>query len=234
MSVEYVITPAPRATLPVVGTTAVFPVRRAYCIGRNYAAHTREMGGDPTREPPFFFQKSADCLQPVPAGVTVHHPYPTLTHNYHHEIEMVVALKSGGMHIPVEKALDHVFGYAIGLDMTRRDLQDEAKQLRRPWDSGKSSDMSGPCGPLHPVSQVGHLAKGFIRVSVDGIVKQNGNISDMIWSVAEQISILSQAYHLEAGDVIFSGTPDGVGPVTRGQTMLCEIEHLGEISLKVV
>ena len=234
MTAEFVITPPPRAALPVVGTTARFPMRRAYCIGRNYAAHAREMGGDPTREPPFFFQKSADCLQPVPHEGVTDHPYPSLTSNYHHEIEMVVALKSGGINIPVEKALDHVFGYAVGLDMTRRDLQDEAKQLRRPWDAGKSSDLSGPCGPLYPVAQVGHPSKGLIRVSVDGVVKQSGDLSDMIWSVAEQISILSHAYRLEAGDVIFSGTPDGVGPVVKGQTMKAEVEGLGAFTLKVV
>ncbi len=234
MKSEFVIAPPQRASLPVVGTSARFPVRRVYCIGRNYAAHAREMGGDPTREPPFFFQKSADCLQPIAQDGVTDHPYPTLTQNYHHEIEMVVALHSGGVDIPVDQALSHVFGYGVGLDMTRRDLQDEAKQLRRPWDAGKSSDLSGPCGPLYPVAQVGHLSKGSIRVSVDGVVKQSGDLSDMIWSVAEQISILSQAYRLEAGDVIFSGTPDGVGPVQRGQTMLGEIEGLGAIHLKVV
>jgi fumarylpyruvate hydrolase len=234
MSESFVIPPAPRPAVPVVGSDRLFAVRRVYCIGRNYAAHTREMGGDPTREAPFFFQKASDTLQPVADGGAARHVYPPMTSNYHHEVEMLVALKSGGTDIPVESALNHVFGYAVGLDMTRRDLQDEAKQLRRPWEAGKSSDHSAPCGPLFPVGQVGHPAKGFIRVSVDGIVRQNGDLSDMIWSVAEQIAILSRYYTLEAGDVILSGTPDGVGKVERGQTMLAEIAGLGSITLNVV
>lgn len=234
MSESYAIAIEPRPALPVAGSDKLFPVRRVYCIGRNYAAHTREMGGDPTREPPFFFAKAADTLQPVPAGQTVDHPYPPQSSNYHHEIEMVVALKSGGRDIPESDALNHVFGYAIGLDMTRRDLQDEAKQLRRPWETGKSSDLSGPVGPIHPVSEVGHPAKGAIGVSVNGAAKQHGDLSDMIWSVAEQIAILSRFYELKAGDMIFSGTPEGVGKVERGDVMVGSIEGLGEISLKVV
>lgn len=231
---QYAIDIEPRPALPVAGSDLTFPVRRVYCIGRNYAAHAREMGGDPTREPPFFFNKTADALQVVPAGRTVAHPYPPMSSNYHHEIEMVVALKSGGKDIPVEDALSHVFGYGIGLDMTRRDLQDEAKQLRRPWETGKSADLSGPVGPIHPVSEVGHPAKGLIRVSVNGTPRQSADLSDMIWSVAEQISILSRFYELKAGDVIFSGTPEGVGKVERGDEMVGEIAGLGEVRLKVV
>jgi fumarylpyruvate hydrolase len=224
----------PRPTLPIAGSDLVFPLRRVYCIGRNYAAHAREMGGDPTREPPFFFNKAPDTLQPVAPGVTVDHPYPPRTENYHHEIEMLVALKSGGRDIPREQALDCVFGYAVGLDMTRRDLQDEAKQLRRPWETGKSADSSGPVGPIYPVSAVGHLGKGRISLSVDGQMRQDADLADMVWSVAEQISILSSYYELKAGDVIFSGTPEGVGRVDRGQVMVGAIDGLGEIRLKVV
>jgi fumarylpyruvate hydrolase len=230
----YVI-PAPQIpALPVAGTDDLFPVRRVYCVGRNYAAHAREMGGDPTREPPFFFMKPADALQPVAEGRTVDHPYPPKTGNYHFEIEMVVALAKGGRDIPVEQALDHVFGYAVGLDMTRRDLQDEAKQLRRPWELGKSADLSGPVGPIHPASRVGHPSNGSISLSVDGTIKQKADLSDMIWSVAEQIAYLSSYFELAPGDVIFSGTPEGVGAVTQGQTMVGAVEGLGEIRLRVV
>ncbi len=231
---SFVFEPAARPALPVVGTDKLFPVRRVYCVGRNYAAHAREMGGDPTREPPFFFNKAADALQPAPNGTTIDHPYPPKTANYHFELEMVVALSGGGKDIPVEKALDCVFGYAVGLDMTRRDLQDEAKALKRPWELGKSSDLSGPVGPLYPVSLVGHKAKGPISLTVDGVVKQKADLADMIWSVAEQISFLSTYFEVCPGDVIFSGTPDGVGAVTPGQTMVAAVDGLGEISLKVV
>jgi len=230
----YVIPEPSIAALPVAGTDDLFPVRRVYCVGRNYAAHAREMGGDPTREPPFFFMKPADALQPV-AGVEVtDHPYPPKTGNYHFEVEMVVALAKGGRDIPVDKALDHVFGYAIGLDMTRRDLQDEAKQLRRPWELGKAADLSGPVGLLHPASKIGHPASGSITLAVEGVVRQKADLSDMIWSVAEQIAYLSSYFELAPGDVIFSGTPEGVGAVTQGQTMTAAVEGLGEIRLRVV
>jgi fumarylpyruvate hydrolase len=230
----YVI-PAPSIpALPVASTDDLFPVRRVYCVGRNYAAHAREMGGDPTREPPFFFMKPAGALQPVAEGATVDHPYPPKTANYHFEIELVVALAKGGRDIPVDQALDHVFGYAVGLDMTRRDLQDEAKQLRRPWELGKAADLSGPVGPIHPVAAVGHPANGTISLTLEGATKQKADLSDMIWSVAEQIAYLSTYFELAPGDVIFSGTPDGVGAVTQGQTMIGAVEGLGEIRLRVV
>lgn len=230
----YVI-PSPAITaLPVAGSADLFPVRRVYCVGRNYAAHAREMGGDPTREPPFFFMKPADAIQPVPDGQTAQHPYPPKTQNYHFEIEMVVALAKGGRDISVDQALDHVFGYAVGLDMTRRDLQDEAKQLRRPWELGKTADRSGPVGPIVPAARIGHPAGGAISLTVDGTVRQKADLSDMIWSVAEQIAYLSAYFELQPGDVIFSGTPDGVGAVTQGQTMVGAIEGLGEIRLQVV
>lgn len=230
----YVI-PAPTVpALPIADSSDLFPVRRVYCVGRNYAAHAREMGGDPTREPPFFFMKPADALQPVPAGRAIDHPYPPKTGNYHFEIELVVALAKGGRDIPVSEALEHVYGYAVGLDMTRRDLQDEAKQLRRPWELGKAADLSGPVGPLLPASRIGHPGAGAISLTVDGEAKQKADLSDMIWSVAEQISYLSSYFELAPGDIIFSGTPDGVGPVMKGQTMTGAIEGLGEIRLRVV
>lgn len=221
-------------TIPVVGTSEVFPVRRIYCIGRNYAAHAREMGSDPTREPPFFFQKPTDAIQYVAPGTTGSNPYPSLTKNYHYEIELVAALKSGGKDIPIADALQHVYGYAIGLDMTRRDLQRGMGDEKKPWEIGKSFDMSAPVGPIHPVAKIGHFTKGAISLAVNGNVKQNANLSFMIWSVAEQISRLSQAFELKAGDIIFSGTPENVGPVVRGDVMLGRIEGLPELSVRVV
>ena len=227
---SYVIEVPKTTALPVEGETATFPVRRIYCVGRNYADHAREMGHDPDREPPFFFQKPTDAI--VPNNQTI--PFPVGTKDLHHEIELVVAIGTGGKNIPQDKALDHVYGYGVGLDMTRRDLQDEAKQLRRPWETGKSSDSSGPVGPIYPVSAVGHLGKGRISLSVDGQMRQDADLADMVWSVAEQIAILSSYYELKAGDVIFSGTPEGVGRVDRGQVMVGAIDGLGEIHLKVV
>ncbi len=225
---------SPRPVLPVAESDLVFPVRRVYCIGRNYAAHAREMGYDPDREPPFFFMKPADAILPVRAGEVADLPYPPQTANYHHEVEMVVALKSGGRDIPEEEALSHVFGYAVGIDMTRRDLQDEAKALRRPWETAKSADQSGPVGPLQPAEAVGHPQEGAIRLAVDGSLRQDSDLRHMIWSVREQIAILSRFYRLEAGDLIFTGTPDGVGAVERGDTLVASIDGLGEIALKVV
>ncbi len=224
----------PVTSVPIVGSSEVFPVRRIYCIGRNYAAHAREMGSDPTREPPFFFQKPTDAIQYVAPGTTGNNPYPALTKNYHYEVELVAALKSGGRNIPIEKALDLVFGYAVGLDMTRRDLQRFMGDQKKPWEIGKSFDMSAPIGPIHPVALVGHFTKGAISLSVNGQVKQNANLSFMIWSVAEQIAQLSAAFELKAGDIIYSGTPENVGPVVKGDTMLCKIEGLPELSVRVV
>lgn len=220
--------------IPVVGTEDLFPVRRVYCVGRNYAAHAREMGGDPSREPPFFFMKPADALQVVPEGEAVEHPYPPRTEKYHFEVEMVAAIGSGGRDIPVGRALESVWGYAVGIDMTRRDLQDEAKALRRPWELGKGADSSGPIGPIHPVERVGHPARGAISLTVDGVAKQKADLADMIWSVAEQVSFLSTYFAVAPGDLIFSGTPEGVGAVARGETMVAAVEGLGEIRLKVV
>ncbi|MGH1574478.1 fumarylacetoacetate hydrolase family protein [Methylobacterium sp. P31] len=228
-----VIQNPPRVALPIVGSGDLFPVRRVYCVGRNYAAHAREMGADPDREPPFFFMKPADALQIVGSEPATH-TYPPKTRNYHFEVEMVAALSGGGSDIPVDSALDHVYGYAIGLDMTRRDLQDEAKKMSRPWDTGKAADGSGPIGALHPASMIGHPARGSITLSVDGEIRQKGDLADMIWSVAEQIAYLSGYFTLQPGDLIFTGTPSGVGPVGRGQRMVAAIAGLGAITLDVV
>jgi 2-keto-4-pentenoate hydratase/2-oxohepta-3-ene-1,7-dioic acid hydratase in catechol pathway len=223
-----------QSAIPVVGTSEVFPVRRIYCIGRNYAAHAREMGSDPNREPPFFFQKPSDAIQFVAPGTTADHPYPTLTKNYHYELELVAALHRGGKNVPVDKALDLVYGYAVGLDMTRRDLQRAMGDEKKPWEIGKSFDRSAPIGPLHRVDQVGHLQAGAITLKVNGQVKQNANLNQMIWNVAEQVSRLSQAFELMPGDIIFSGTPENVGPVVPGDVMEGTIAGLPALNVKVV
>ena len=192
------------------------------------------MGSDPTREPPFFFQKPTDAIQfAAPAKVT-DHPYPSLTKNYHYEVELVAALRSGGRSIPINKALDHVYGYALGLDMTRRDLQRGMGDQKKPWEIGKSFDHSAPIGPLHPASQIGHFSEGAIWLKVNGVVKQNANLNQMIWNVAEQISQLSEAFELMAGDIIYSGTPENVGPVVKGDVIECHIDKLPNLSVKIV
>jgi fumarylpyruvate hydrolase len=219
--------------LPIVGTSDMFPVRRIYCIGRNYAAHAREMGSDPTREPPFFFQKPSDAIQFVAPGTTADHPYPTLTKNYHYEIELVAALDKGGRNVSTEQALAMVFGYTVGLDMTRRDLQRAMGDEKKPWEIGKSFDRSAPIGPIHRVAQVGHFTKGAISLKVNGAVKQNADLSYMIWSVAEQISRLSQAFELMPGDIIYSGTPENVGPVVPGDVMQGAIAGLPTLDVRV-
>ena len=219
----------PVVALPVVGSDALFPVRRVYCIGRNYAAHAIEMGHDPDREPPFFFQKNPDNLD-----TSGEFPYPPKTSDVHHEVEMAVMLKSGGRNIPVEKALDCVFGYAPSLDMTRRDLQGVQKKLGRPWEIGKAFEASAPVGPIHTVSEVGHLDQGKITLTVNGEVRQEGDLNQMIWKVPEQISYLSDYYELAPGDVILSGTPSGVAAVQKGDVMEVAIEGLGTLTVKVV
>jgi len=224
----------PSITVPIVGSKDVFPVRRIYCIGRNYAAHAREMGSDPTREPPFFFQKPTDAIQNVAPGTVADHPYPSLTKNYHYEVELVAALKSGGRDISIEKALDHVYGYALGLDMTRRDLQRGMGDQKKPWEIGKSFDHSAPIGPIHPVEKIGHFQKGAISLAVNGVEKQKADLSFMIWSVAEQISKLSEAFELKAGDIIYSGTPENVGAVVKGDVILCRIDKLPDLSIKII
>ncbi|TWB20840.1 2-keto-4-pentenoate hydratase/2-oxohepta-3-ene-1,7-dioic acid hydratase in catechol pathway [Nitrospirillum amazonense] len=229
--------PVPQPTVPVAGPAggdgAVFPVHRIYCIGRNYAAHAREMGSDPAREPPFFFQKPADAVQVVMPGTVADHPYPTLTSNYHYEVELVAAIGLGGRNIPVDQALTHVFGYAVGLDMTRRDLQRAMGDIKKPWEIGKAFDHSAPIGPLHPVSQVGHLAAGAITLAVNGEVKQSSTLDQMTWKLAEQIANLSQAFALQPGDLIFTGTPENVGPVVPGDLITAHIDGLPGLSLRI-
>jgi fumarylpyruvate hydrolase len=224
----------PAITIPIVGEAEVFPVRRIYCIGRNYAAHAIERGSDPTREPPFFFQKPTDAIQNVAVGTAADHPYPSLTKNYHHEVELVAALKSGGTNISPEQALDHVYGYALGLDMTRRDLQNGMAAEKKPWEIGKSFDHAAVLGPIHPVAKVGHLTKGAISLAVNGTVRQDSNLDRMTWSVAEQIAKLSEAFELKAGDIIYSGTPENVGPVVKGDVLLCKLEGLPDMSIRIV
>ena len=223
----------PATIIPIVGESDVFPVRRIYCIGRNYAAHAIERGSDPNREPPFFFQKPTDAIQNVATGAVADHPYPSLTKNYHHEVELVAALKSGGTNIPPEQALDHVYGYALGLDMTRRDLQNGMAAEKKPWEIGKSFDHAAVLGPIHPVAKVGHLAKGAISLAVNGVVRQNSDLDKMIWSVAEQIAKLSEAFELKAGDIIYSGTPENVGPVVKGDVLLCKLDGLPDMSIRI-
>ncbi|WP_093159765.1 fumarylacetoacetate hydrolase family protein [Variovorax sp. YR216] len=221
-------------TVPIVGSDEVFPVRRIYCIGRNYAAHAREMGSDPNREPPFFFQKPTDAIQHVPTGTVGDHPYPTLTRNYHYEAELIAVLGKGGRNIPVTQALDHVYGYSLGLDMTRRDLQRAMGDEKKPWEIGKSFDHSAVIGAVHRVAQTGHFAKGAIWLKVNGQTKQNADLNQMIWSVAEQISKLSEANELFAGDIIYSGTPENVGPVVRGDVIEMHIDGLPNLSVRIV
>ncbi|MGL6209515.1 MAG: fumarylacetoacetate hydrolase family protein [Paracoccaceae bacterium] len=225
---RFVIPAPPVPSIPVHGGGA-FPVRRVYCIGRNYAAHSIEMGHDPNRELPFFFQKNPDNLDASGAF-----PYPPHSVDVHHEVELLVALKSGGTNIPLRAALDHVWGYAVCLDMTRRDLQGEAKKLGRPWEIGKAFERAGPVGPLKKVSEVGHLPQGRVELKVNGAVRQEGNLDQMIWKVPEMIAYLSEYFELQAGDVILSGTPSGVGPVQRGDVMEAAIEGLGSLTVTVV
>jgi 2-keto-4-pentenoate hydratase/2-oxohepta-3-ene-1,7-dioic acid hydratase in catechol pathway len=224
----------PAITIPIAGEEGVFPVRRIYCIGRNYAAHAIERGSDPTREPPFFFQKPTDAIQLAPPGETIDHPYPTLTKNYHYEVELVAALAKGGRDVPPERALDLVYAYTVGLDMTRRDLQRAMGDEKKPWEIGKSFDRSAVLGPLQSAAKVGHFTQGAIWLKVNGETKQNANLNQMIWNVAEQVSNLSRAFELMPGDIIYSGTPENVGPVVKGDVMDAHIDGLPEIRVKVV
>ena len=225
---QYVIPQPPQPALAVAGSSQVFPVRRVWCVGRNYVEHIRELGND-ERVPPFFFSKPADTL--VPDGATV--PYPSLTQNLHFEVELVVALKNGGRNVAPERALDLVYGYAVGIDLTRRDLQRGAQDRKHPWEIGKAFDASAPCGPLRPASEIGHPAKGRIRLSVNGEVKQDGDLEQMIWNTPEIISKLSQQVALEPGDIIMTGTPAGVGAVVAGDTLECEAEGVGRLTVKI-
>jgi fumarylpyruvate hydrolase len=224
---SYAIEFRPTPTLPIAESRQVFPVGRIYCVGRNYAEHAREMGHDPEREPPFFFMKPADAI--VPSGATL--PFPRMTRELHHEIEMVVAIGRGGADIAPERALDHVFGYGVGLDMTRRDLQAEAKKMGRPWEMGKAFDQSAPCSALKPATMIGHPARGAIRLEVNGKIVQQGDLSQMIWSVPEMIAYLSKLVTLQAGDLIMSGTPAGVGPVRPGDRLEGHVEGVGDLAV---
>jgi fumarylpyruvate hydrolase len=226
----YVFAPAAVTALAIRGTGELFPVRRVYCVGRNYAEHAVEMGGDPDKEPPFFFQKNPDNL--VPGGGDF--PYPPATSNVHHEIELVVALGKGGADIPVDAALSHVFGYAVGLDMTRRDLQDVAKETRRPWEVAKAFESSGPVGELAPASAIGHPNAGAIWLDVNGARRQSGDLNQLIWKVPEAISYLSKLFRLAPGDLIFTGTPAGVGAVKRGDALDGHIDAIGDLRVRVV
>ncbi len=228
MSTDYVIPPPPQAALAVAGTSKQFPVRRIWCVGRNYIEHIREMGQD-ERAPPFFFAKPADAI--VPDGGTV--PYPPLTKDMHHEVELVVALKGGGRNIPADKALDLIYGYGVGIDLTRRDLQIASRDVKRPWEIGKAFDGSAPCGPLRPVSEIGHPKKGRIHLTVNGTVKQDGDLEQMIWNVPEVIAKLSEQVGLAAGDIIMTGTPAGVGALVPGDKVVCDVEGVGTLTVTI-
>jgi len=229
----FVFLPEAPVALAVADSDAKIAVRRVYCVGRNYAAHAREMGFDPDREPPFFFCKPADAVVPVAQGETLELAYPAQTTNYHYEAELVAVIGKAGADIPVEGALDHVYGYAVGLDMTRRDLQMKMREMGRPWEIGKAFDRSAPIGPVHRASDVGHIERGAIGLSVDGQMRQNSDVSKLIWSVAETIADLSTFFRLEPGDLIYTGTPEGVGPVQRGELMIAAVEGLGELRVRV-
>lgn len=229
MSQTYVFAPHPPISLPVKGIDERFPVHRIYCIGQNYADHVVEMGGDPNRSLPFFFQKSPDCLVTEKADF----PYPSQTQDVHHEVELVVAIGKGGADIAVEDALDHVYAYAVGIDMTRRDLQAIAKQAGRPWEVAKSFDHSAPCGELVPVTETGDLSSGHIWLKVNDTLRQSGDLNQMIWKVGESIAYLSSLFELKAGDLIFTGTPAGVGAVQRGDIIEGGIDKLGIVRCKV-
>ncbi len=226
---KYAVDAPERPCLPVEGSDALFPVRRVYCVGRNYAAHAREMGAD-DKEPPFFFMKPADAVVVPDSRVT----YPPMTEDLHHEIELVCALKSGGTEIPAGAALSHVWGYGVGLDLTRRDLQAQAKDMRRPWDPGKVFDGAAPVSALRSAEDIDHPDSGRIWLDVDGKNRQSGDLSDMIWQLPDIIAHLSGLFRLAAGDLIFTGTPEGVGPVVAGNVLTGGVDGVGEISVEVV
>ncbi|MBG6183210.1 fumarylpyruvate hydrolase [Arthrobacter sp. CAN_A214] len=225
-------------SLPISGSKTLFPVRRVFCVGRNYGDHAREMGADPNREPPFFFLKPADAVftpkeTEILDGTLPVVPYPPQTADLHHEVELVVALGQGGTGINPADALDTVWGYGVGVDLTRRDMQAEAKSLRRPWDLAKGFDWSGPCSPLRPVSAVGHPADGRIWLDVDGVLRQEGDLRDQIWTVAEIIAHLSRSVALRPGDLLFTGTPAGVGALTRGSSVTAGIDGVAGLSFTI-
>jgi fumarylpyruvate hydrolase len=220
-------------TVPVAGGGAAFPVRHIYCVGRNYAEHAKEMGGDATKEPPFFFTKPGDAVLPVVPPAVGEMAYPLATSNLHHEIELVVAIGRSGVQLPPERALDIVWGYAVGIDMTRRDLQNEMREKKRPWDIGKSFAQAAPIAPLHRANATGHLARGRISLDVNGVRRQTGDLADMIWDVPNTIAFLSRYYMLLPGDLIFTGTPSGVGPVVAGDRLDGHIDGLTPLSIRI-
>ncbi|HEY4921454.1 MAG TPA: fumarylacetoacetate hydrolase family protein [Xanthobacteraceae bacterium] len=225
---RYIITPPPQAAIAVAGGDTLFPVRRIWCVGRNYVEHIREMGQD-ERLPPFYFAKPADAV--VPDGATV--PYPSLTKDMHHEVELVVALKSGGRSIKVDKALDTIWGYGVGIDLTRRDLQIASRNQQRPWEIGKAFDASAPCGPLRPAAEIGHPSKGRITLKCNGKIRQDGDLNQMIWNTPEIIANLSEMVALAPGDIIMTGTPSGVAATVAGDRLECEIEGVGKLTVTI-
>lgn len=225
----YVFPPTPSPSVAIHGRADTFPVRRIFCVGRNYAEHAREMGMDPEREPPFFFTKPADAI--VADGSQI--PYPLRTGNLHHEIELVIALGAGGRNIGVDQALERIFGYAVGLDLTRRDLQAAARKEGRPWDTAKGFDQSAPISSIVPAAAIGHPQRGRIALEVNGVLRQQGDIADMIWNIPEIVAELSTYFELAPGDLIYSGTPAGVGPIERGDRLQGSIEGVGTLSLSI-
>ena len=233
MAPEYVFSPAPVASIPVIGQAARFPVRRIYCVGRNYEEHAKEMGFT-GREPPFFFMKPADALVVVAEGETGSMPYPTLTKSLHHEIELVACIGTGGRNIRAADAMKHIYGYAVGLDMTRRDLQGEMKKQGRPWEIGKAFDRSAPIGPIVPAAQAGDIVNAEISLQVNGADRQRSNVSKLIWNMAETIEQMSAAWELQPGDLIFTGTPEGVAAVVAGDLLVGQVEGLPALTVQIV
>jgi len=231
---DRLVLPAPpRPTIAVDGTKERFPVRRIFCIGRNYAAHSKEMGGDPEREPPFWFAKPSDAVVDAELGIDAVINYPPDTHDLHHEVELVVALQQGGRDVPVDRALDLVYGYTVGIDLTRRDLQRQAKEARRPWAAAKGFDQSAPVAALRPASRIGHPDQGRIWLSVDGELRQDGDLSHMMWNVAQIIAVISRSVALRPGDLILTGTPSGVGPLQVGQHVTAGIDGIAQLEVEI-
>jgi len=226
---SFVVPAVPQATVPVEGTSDLFPVHRIYCVGRNYAEHAREMGHDPDREPPFFFCKPADAVVANDSKI----PYPLATGDLHHEIEQVVAIGKAGVNIPAAQALDYVYGYAVGIDLTRRDLQAVAKKMARPWDSGKAFDNAAPCTAIRPASEIGHPDSGRVWLAINGDLRQEGDLNQLIWSVPEIIEYCSGLWELQPGDLIMTGTPAGVGPIQPGDRITGGVDGIGEIRVQV-
>ena len=230
---NHVFAAPPTISVPVEGTDRTFPVHRIYCVGRNYVEHKKEMGFT-DRDPPFFFMKPADAVVAISHGAVGEIPYPSATQNLHHEIELVAVIGKGGVRIAAKDALGHVWGYGVGLDMTRRDLQAAAKQASRPWDMGKGFDQSAPCSAIRPASKIGHPAEGAIWLQVNGAARQTGDLKEMIWPLPDVIRYLSEMVALAPGDLIFTGTPAGVGPTVRGDRLHAHIDNVGDLKIEIV